>query len=202
MFVDHLSRIVVVALVGDEIVFRLHHRTSRQFERLASGNARMRPVHDPGHSKPVSAAQRRIDGKTAMLDVGQQMGEIALKRENPVMLAKRIDKRGIRMVKPDQRRRRLAIQCGVVLNKPTHDRGQRTHGSHPGCKQRGVIAYLKLTQLLPESLLQVMSQQEIIEAVEDGDRIIIDQDGNASVNYKSNEVRQDFLRHVNMLKRA
>ncbi|AEW73520.1 hypothetical protein EcWSU1_02083 [Enterobacter ludwigii] len=54
----------------------------------------------------------------------------------------------------------------------------------------------------PESLLQVMSQQEIIEAVEDGDRIIIDQDGNASVNYKSNEVRQDFLRHVNALKRA
>ena len=36
----------------------------------------------------------------------------------------------------------------------------------------------------------------------DGDRIIIDQDGNASVNYKSNEVRQDFLRHVNALKRA
>jgi len=54
----------------------------------------------------------------------------------------------------------------------------------------------------PESLLQVMSQQEIIEAVEDGDRIIIDQDGNASVNYKSNEVRQDFLRHVDTLKRA
>ena len=42
----------------------------------------------------------------------------------------------------------------------------------------------------PESLLQVMSQQEIIEAVEDGDRIIIDRDGNASVNYKSNEVRR------------
>ncbi|WP_333849481.1 hypothetical protein [Leclercia sp.] len=54
----------------------------------------------------------------------------------------------------------------------------------------------------PESLLQVMSQQEIIEAVEDGDRIIIDQDGNASVNYKSKEVREDFLRHVNALKRA
>lgn len=54
----------------------------------------------------------------------------------------------------------------------------------------------------PESLLQVMSNQEIIEAVEDGDRIIIDQDGNASVNYKSHEVRQDFLRHVNALKRA
>ncbi|EKS6544102.1 hypothetical protein ACV4P1_002122 [Enterobacter hormaechei] len=54
----------------------------------------------------------------------------------------------------------------------------------------------------PESLLQVMSHQEIIEAVEDGDHIIIDQDGNASVNYKSHEVRQDFLRHVNALKRA
>jgi len=54
----------------------------------------------------------------------------------------------------------------------------------------------------PESLLQVMSHQEIIEAVEDRDRIIIDQDGNASVNYKSKEVREDFLRHVNALKRA
>ncbi|HFZ8994634.1 TPA: hypothetical protein ACIPUI_001760 [Citrobacter freundii] len=54
----------------------------------------------------------------------------------------------------------------------------------------------------PESLLQVMSRQDIIEAVEDGDRIIIDQDGNASVNFKSREVRQDFLRHVNALKRA
>ena len=54
----------------------------------------------------------------------------------------------------------------------------------------------------PDALLQVMSQQEIIEAGEDGDRIIIDQDGNASVNYKSKEVREDFLRHVNALKRA
>ncbi len=54
----------------------------------------------------------------------------------------------------------------------------------------------------PESLLQVMSHQEIIEAVEDGDRIIIDQDGNASVNNKNHEERQDFLRHDNALKRA
>lgn len=54
----------------------------------------------------------------------------------------------------------------------------------------------------PESLLQVMNQQEIIEAVEDGDRIIIDQDGNASVNFKSKEVLKDFQRHVNALKRA
>nr|WP_318382395.1 hypothetical protein [uncultured Enterobacter sp.] len=54
----------------------------------------------------------------------------------------------------------------------------------------------------PESLLQVMSHQEIIEAVEDGDRIIIDQDGNASVNIKSKDVQEDFQRHVNALKRA
>ncbi len=54
----------------------------------------------------------------------------------------------------------------------------------------------------PESLLEVMSRQDIIESVEDGDRIIIDRDGNASVNFKSDEVRQDFLRHVNALKRA
>lgn len=54
----------------------------------------------------------------------------------------------------------------------------------------------------PELLLQVMSHQDVIESVEDGDRIIIDQDGNASVNFKSKEARQDFLRHVNALKRA
>jgi hypothetical protein len=39
--------------------------------------------------------QRRVDGKTAVLDVGQQMGEIALKRKDTVVLAERIDKRGI-----------------------------------------------------------------------------------------------------------
>ena len=44
----------------------------------------------------------------------------------------------------------------------------------------------------PESLLQVMSHQEIIEAVEDGDRIIIDQDGNASVNYKTTRCGRTF----------
>ncbi|ANG91940.1 hypothetical protein LZP96_04240 [Enterobacteriaceae bacterium 155047] len=54
----------------------------------------------------------------------------------------------------------------------------------------------------PESLLQVMSHQEIIEALEDGDRILIDQDGNVSVNIKSREVQEDFHRHVNALKRA
>lgn len=54
----------------------------------------------------------------------------------------------------------------------------------------------------PGILVAGHGHQEIIEAVEDGDRIIIDQDGNASVNYKSHEVRQDFLRHVNALKRA
>ena len=96
MFVDHLSRIVVVPLTRDEIVFRLHHRAPRQIERFASGNARMRPVHHPGDNKPVPATERRIDRKTAVLDVGQQMGEIALKRKNTVVLTEGVDKRGIR----------------------------------------------------------------------------------------------------------
>jgi hypothetical protein len=68
-------------------------------------------VHHPGHNKAVFTAQRWIDGKTAVFDVRQQMGEIALKRKDTVVLAERIDKRGIRMIKPDQRGRRLAIQC-------------------------------------------------------------------------------------------
>ncbi|ORM71437.1 hypothetical protein HA48_15760 [Pantoea wallisii] len=52
----------------------------------------------------------------------------------------------------------------------------------------------------PESLLQVMSRQDIRESIQDGDRIIIDEDGNASVNPLSPEVQQDFLEHVNTLK--
>lgn len=91
MFVDHLSRIVVVALTRDKTLFRVHHRTARQFERVPSGDARVRPVHHPGHNKAVFTAQRWIDGKTAVFDIRQQMGEIALKRKDTVVLAERID---------------------------------------------------------------------------------------------------------------
>ncbi|QDY41722.1 hypothetical protein [Candidatus Pantoea soli] len=52
----------------------------------------------------------------------------------------------------------------------------------------------------PESLLQVMSRQDIRESIQEGDRIIIDEDGNASVNPLSPQVQQDFRDHVNALK--
>ncbi|WP_409074957.1 hypothetical protein ACF2G4_13295 [Pantoea sp. C3] len=52
----------------------------------------------------------------------------------------------------------------------------------------------------PEKFIQLMSRQDINESIADGDRIIIDEDGNASVNVTSDEVREDFARHVNALK--
>ncbi len=52
----------------------------------------------------------------------------------------------------------------------------------------------------PESLLQVMSQQDMKESIEEGDRIIIDEDGNASVNPLSPKVQRDFSHHVKTLK--
>jgi len=54
----------------------------------------------------------------------------------------------------------------------------------------------------PEYLLQVMSQNDIAESIEEGERILIDEDGSAMVNISSPEVRADFARHVAALKRA
>ncbi len=54
----------------------------------------------------------------------------------------------------------------------------------------------------PESLLEVMSKRDIEESIEEGDRIIIDEDGSAAVNISSPEVREDFARHVNALRRV
>ncbi|WP_034918898.1 MULTISPECIES: hypothetical protein [Erwinia] len=54
----------------------------------------------------------------------------------------------------------------------------------------------------PELLLQVMSQRDIAESIEDDERILIDEDGSATVNIYSKEVHEDFARHVNALKRA
>lgn len=54
----------------------------------------------------------------------------------------------------------------------------------------------------PESLLQVMSKRDIAESIEGGERILIDDDGSASVNICSPEVREDFARHVATLKRV
>ncbi|RWR02306.1 hypothetical protein ED28_07965 [[Pantoea] beijingensis] len=54
----------------------------------------------------------------------------------------------------------------------------------------------------PEELLQVMSRSDIEESIADGERIIIDEDGNAMVNNLNEEVQRDFDYHVNVLKRA
>jgi len=45
-----------------------------------------------------------------------------------------------------------------------------------------------------------MSQQDIKESIEEGDRIIIDEDGNASVNPLSLKVQRYFTQHVKTLK--
>ncbi|WP_147197746.1 hypothetical protein AAGQ96_10245 [Pantoea sp. MBD-2R] len=54
----------------------------------------------------------------------------------------------------------------------------------------------------PERLLNAMSRNDVQEAKDDGERILIDEDGCASVNLNSQEVHEDFSRHVEMLKRA
>ncbi|MBY6256115.1 hypothetical protein K3G69_06295 [Phytobacter diazotrophicus] len=54
----------------------------------------------------------------------------------------------------------------------------------------------------PDALLQVMSHSEIQDAIEDGERIVIDADGNTSVNIHCQKVQDDFKRHVDALKRA
>ena len=54
----------------------------------------------------------------------------------------------------------------------------------------------------PDKLLQVMSHSEIQDSIEDGDRIVVDADGNTSVNIHCQQVQDDFKRHVDALKRA
>lgn len=64
---------------------------------------------------------------------------------------------------------------------------------------------LKLMRSLftsPEKLLQVMSQDDVQDSIDDGDRIVIDENGSAMVNIHSKEVQKDFARHVQALKRA
>lgn len=45
-----------------------------------------------------------------------------------------------------------------------------------------------------------MGQQNVKESIQEGDRIISDEDGNASVNPLSPDVQRDFVRHVSTLK--
>jgi hypothetical protein len=53
----------------------------------------------------------------------------------------------------------------------------------------------------PERLLNVIDRNKVQESIEDGERIIIDEDGNASVNINCPAVVEDFARHVEALKR-
>lgn len=52
----------------------------------------------------------------------------------------------------------------------------------------------------PESLVQVMSQQDMNESIQESDRIIIDENDNASVNPLSPDAQGYFLQHVKTLK--
>lgn len=54
----------------------------------------------------------------------------------------------------------------------------------------------------PERLLNVMSRRDMQEEKDDGERILIDEDGGASVNIHSSAVQEDFARHVNALRHA
>ncbi|WES70456.1 hypothetical protein [Superficieibacter sp. HKU1] len=54
----------------------------------------------------------------------------------------------------------------------------------------------------PEKFLQVINHHDIEESIEDGERILVDDDGNATVNVHCRAVQDDFDRHVNALKRA
>lgn len=54
----------------------------------------------------------------------------------------------------------------------------------------------------PERFLNIISHGDIQESIADGDRIIIDEDGNAMVNTRNQAVQEDFARHVAALRRA
>lgn len=48
----------------------------------------------------------------------------------------------------------------------------------------------------PEKFLGLFSANDIQETIEEGERIIIDENGIASVNPANEQVQQDFTRHV------
>ena len=64
-----------------------------------------------------------------------------------------------------------------------------------------MLTFLRSLFSSPEIFIRGMSRQDINEAIADGERIIIDEDGNASVNVMSKEVHADFSRYVASLRR-
>lgn len=49
--------------------------------------------------------------------------------------------------------------------------------------------------------MNVIDRRHVEDAIEDGERIVIDEDGNAGVNINCPAVMEDFSRHVEALKR-
>ena len=52
----------------------------------------------------------------------------------------------------------------------------------------------------PERFMSIISRSDIQDALEDDERVIIDEDGNAIVNIRHPEVQEDFARHVATLR--
>ncbi|GAB2940988.1 hypothetical protein [Hafnia psychrotolerans] len=48
----------------------------------------------------------------------------------------------------------------------------------------------------PENFLGLFSANDIQETLEEGERIIIDENGTVSVNPSNEQMQQDFTRHV------
>ncbi|HAZ75378.1 MULTISPECIES: hypothetical protein [Enterobacteriaceae] len=65
-----------------------------------------------------------------------------------------------------------------------------------------MVRILRYLFTSPEKLLQVTDHRDVQESIDDGERIIIDEDGRARVNVRSQAVKEDFIRHVDALKRA
>ena len=63
-----------------------------------------------------------------------------------------------------------------------------------------MISFVRSLFASPDKFLQIMSRQDINDSIADGERIIIDENGNAAVNILGDEVKEDFNRHVNTLK--
>lgn len=63
-----------------------------------------------------------------------------------------------------------------------------------------MLKFVKSLFASPDKFLQIMTRQDINDSIAEGERIIIDENGNISVNTLSEEVHEDFARHVNTLK--
>ncbi|MGK3142549.1 hypothetical protein [Pantoea sp. C2G6] len=63
-----------------------------------------------------------------------------------------------------------------------------------------MFTFIKSLFASPDKFLQIMSREDINDSIAEGERIIIDENGNISVNTLSEEVHEDFARHVNTLK--